>query len=232
MKKLILLLIVAVVAFASSGIFAQNLSSGAKIPDGITNPSGNLNGPLNGTCLPCAIPEGEPYIPENGEDVTNGGCNYTPELFTDINMGDAFCGNINTYLYYSTPYRDLDWYKLILTTPQTVYWSSYAPFVGISIILEAPCPGTQLGGYYTPANTPFSWSIALPAGTYYLLFTTRYYLGDNVGAEYMVKVSTDDPGDPSTWCTAAIPTLSQWGLIILGCVLLGFGTFYIVRMRG
>jgi len=31
---------------------------------------------------------------------------------------------------------------------------------------------------------------------------------------------------------AAIPTLSQWGLIILGCVLLGFGTFYILRMRG
>lgn len=33
-------------------------------------------------------------------------------------------------------------------------------------------------------------------------------------------------------CPATIPTLSQWGLIILGCVLLGFGTFYIARMRG
>ncbi|MCX6305694.1 MAG: IPTL-CTERM sorting domain-containing protein [Bacteroidetes bacterium] len=31
---------------------------------------------------------------------------------------------------------------------------------------------------------------------------------------------------------AAIPTVSQWGLIILGCVLLGFGTFYILKMRG
>jgi hypothetical protein len=31
---------------------------------------------------------------------------------------------------------------------------------------------------------------------------------------------------------AAVPTLSQWGLIILGFVLLGFGTMYIVRMRG
>lgn len=29
-----------------------------------------------------------------------------------------------------------------------------------------------------------------------------------------------------------IPTLSQWGLIILGLTLLGFGTFYIMRMRG
>ncbi len=31
---------------------------------------------------------------------------------------------------------------------------------------------------------------------------------------------------------AAIPTVSEWGLIILGCVLLGFGTFYILKMRG
>ncbi len=31
---------------------------------------------------------------------------------------------------------------------------------------------------------------------------------------------------------AAIPTVSQWGLIILGFVLLGFGTFYILKMRG
>jgi hypothetical protein len=31
---------------------------------------------------------------------------------------------------------------------------------------------------------------------------------------------------------AAIPTVSEWGLIILGFVLLGFGTFYILKMRG
>ena len=29
-----------------------------------------------------------------------------------------------------------------------------------------------------------------------------------------------------------IPTMTEWGLIILGLALLGFGTFYIVRMRG
>lgn len=29
----------------------------------------------------------------------------------------------------------------------------------------------------------------------------------------------------------AIPTLSEWGLIILGLALLGFGTFYIMRMK-
>jgi hypothetical protein len=31
---------------------------------------------------------------------------------------------------------------------------------------------------------------------------------------------------------ATVPTLSEWGLIFLGLALLGFGTFYILKMRG
>ncbi|MDP1622589.1 MAG: IPTL-CTERM sorting domain-containing protein [Bacteroidales bacterium] len=64
------------------------------------------------------------------------------------------------------------------------------------------------------------------------------------GQTHHIKLALADKGDGvyDTWVflkgasfsvvNPDIPTLSQWGLIILGCVLLGFGTFYILRMRG
>ena len=97
MKKLITIVVIAIFAFASNNLFAQSVYTGAAEPAGYSNTSHNK---VPGTqqqsqhqkladgnviCLPCAIPEGEPDIPNDGVDVTNGGCNNTPP-FSQISI--------------------------------------------------------------------------------------------------------------------------------------------------
>jgi hypothetical protein len=43
-----------------------------------------------------AIAEGEPCIEDEGEDVTNGGCNMVDPMFTSINCGDVIWGSAST----------------------------------------------------------------------------------------------------------------------------------------
>ena len=230
MKKITKILLVVIITLACGSVFAQSYPS-AKLPEGIAGPGINPATLPGDICIPCAIPEGEPIILEDGEDVTNGGCNLAPELFTNINLEDAICGITNTYYFEGGGYRDTDWYKLVLTSPTTVYWSVYSGIDGVSYILAPPCPSTIVTAAYSLANTPLTLSATLPAGTYYFLWTTRYWLGNEVSAPYMVKLSTTPPGDPATWCTTPIPTMTEWGLIILGIALLSFGTFFILRMN-
>jgi len=139
---------------------------------------------------------------------------------------------MNTYMYLgSDPSTDLDWYKIVLTTPQTIYFSVFSPIYGQMYILGPPCSNFI---YYSATNSnpgTNTISASLPAGEYYLVYGSYYYLGNGVGTEYMATVTTSTPGDPTTWCPTQIPTLTEWGLILLGMALLGFGTFYLLRMR-
>ncbi len=234
MKKTATLLIVVAFAMACSNLFAQLNYTGKIIPGTpVVLPGGQGNTMLYPPCLACTVPEGEAYITENGIDFTNAGCNELAEPFTNINLGDAFCGNINTYLYLGTDAsRDLDWYKIVLTAPTTIYWSAFSSFPGILFILSSPCATAEiLMADYQSAGVAKTISETLPAGTYYLVYTSQFYMGNGVGAPYMAKVSAVPVGEPTTWCVPApqIPTLSEWGLIILGLSLLGFGTIYLLR---
>jgi len=240
MKKLLTILVLLLFAFTVSNTYAQVLSPGKSMPAGYQAPVLTQKSPA-AVCLPCATPEGEADIPNDGYDVTDGGCNMLDQpppnnvpLFKDVTMGQTYCGHCNGYTFGAYEYRDTDWYRFVLTAPGTIYWTCVADFYGLIFILDDDCVNPTLITYdYNDPGVMIQVSATLPAGTYHL-WVGPQNLGPywyNTG-EYMVKLSDTPPGDPSTWCTAAIPTLSQWGLIILGCVLLGFGTFYIVRMRG
>ena len=233
MKKIATIFVIFAFVSACTGLFAQVPAPSRLLPNGFQGPPAMVN-PTPDICLRCATPENEPYIPENGEDVTNGGCLAPTELFTDIGLGDTYCGNMNTYMYFGQGYTDLDWYKLVLTQPETIYWSIFSEIDGIAYIISSPCASFGIiNADYTNPGIATSISATLPAGTYYLVFQSRYYLGNNVGVQYMAKVSATPPGDPATWCTSPpIPTLSEWGLILLGLALLGFGTIYILKWRG
>ena len=243
MKKIYTFFVLVVIAVASCNLFAQGFYTGASQLPGYSNtPQHQVQGQPqhdNGIqiCQPCAIPEGEPDIPNNGTDVTDGGCNFSPNLFKTINFGDVFCGRCNGYLVGTPPdtaqWRDTDWYKLVLTTPTTVCFSCYSNFYIIMDVQAEDCQNFVVPYVFKYLN-PYvsgSWSGTLGPGTYDLVVLPQTF-GTTPGntGDYMVKLSTSDPGDPSTWCTpVCIPTLSQWGLIILGMVLMVVATVYIVR---
>jgi hypothetical protein len=208
-------------------------------------PAGYVNKPLtnkipnNGNiCSPCAIPNNEADIPDNGTDVTNGGCDFPPQLlYTPINLGETRCGRINGYLVGSDLWRDIDFYKLTLSVSTTVYFSAYSNFYegGILSIGYEGCPTNynNIVYDYFINGIPNTISATLPAGTYLFEITSQNF-GPGIGGDYMINVSDVAPGLPSTWCNAAptsVPTLTEWGLIIFGLALFAVGSFYIVRRK-
>jgi hypothetical protein len=236
MKKLFTFLMVAVFALACSNLFAQTKATKMDFKKGGLRAATVKVSPINGICGPCAIPENEPPIGSDGIDVTNAGCFETPNNFSPLNMGDVYCSHVNNYLYLGTDQRtDLDWYRFVLTETKTVYYSVAAPFQGQIYVFGPPCNNYAFydGWYFDP--NPFGWvfSVTLPAGEYYIVLGTLAYYGNGVEFEYALKLSAENPGPAETWCAPApIPTLTEWGLIILGFAMLGFGTLYILRWRG
>ena len=75
-------------AFVCIGLFAQAPAKPSRlVPGGSAPPPASA--PLAITCEPCAIPEGEPYIDEEGIDFTNGGCYGDPMAFSPIALGQS-----------------------------------------------------------------------------------------------------------------------------------------------
>jgi|GEM_PF-3116038 len=88
------------------------------------------------TCPLGGIAEGEAcYLP--GPDVTNGGCNFAPELYSPINCGDTICGTVEA----ESGTRDTDWYLHRFTSDTIVTWKAVAEFpVQINILdLSSGC---------------------------------------------------------------------------------------------
>ncbi len=232
MKKITRITLPVMVVLVSLALFAQAANKPTRLlPGGNANPPAAA--PLAITCEPCAVPEGEPYIPTNGQDVTNGGCFITPSLFSPISLGQIYCGNINTYSSGSNYYTDLDWYELTLAAPSPVYFSVYTDISTQIWIIGNDCNSLPTYAYAYPAGPGVNTiSANLAAGTYWLVLGSYNWLGEGGGTNYMATVTAAPPGAPATWCTPTVPTLTEWGLIIMGMALLGFGTFYILRMRG
>ena len=244
MKKNLLLVLLAISIIAGTQLLAQGHNTGAqkpagyinqKVVPGVQNQNQHQKYDAGGSiCLPCAIPEGEADIPDEGIDVTNGGCNQPSLLFTNIHMGDAFCGRGNGYDYGGFEWRDTDWYRVVLTTPGTIYWSCFADFNAYLFILGEDCISFTYYDYRSsPAGVPTTASATLPPGTYHLWVGPENY-GHHPGntGNYMVKLSDTPPGIPDTWCqSAGVPTLSQWGLIILAVSLLATASIHIIRRK-
>jgi hypothetical protein len=239
MRKLFTLFMVAAFALASSSLSAQTRLT--KLSKSDVEPAGTvvkLNPAAPGICGSCAIPEGEGVIGLNYSGSINGGCTWDG-LSTEINLGNVICGRTNSYPRTGTTNaREQDWYHLVLTQPATIYWAmDYNYAVGMEFWCISDCElltvvdAWQFSG--GPASLP---PLNLAAGEYWFMVrTAAVLLPVGTEVEYSIKIDTTDPGEnPSTWCPgpAAIPTLSQWGLIILGFVMLAFGTMYILRWKG
>ena len=129
-------------------------------------------------------------------------------------------------------YSDEDWYQVVLTEAKTVYFSVYSPITGRMWINTPPCNNLGANAFAQSNPGVYSISATLQPGTYWMVYEAWQSMGNGGGVQYLATVTTTPPGDPSTWCPpAAVPTLSQWGLILLGAALLGMGTVYIIRMK-
>jgi len=141
-----------------------------------------------------AIAEGEPCIGDEGEDLTNGGCNMATPMFTAINCGDVIWGSASTYLVGGVNNRDTDWYELVITEPQSVTFTVTAEFPVVAGILEqvvsgvAGCGNTT--GYIIPSATAnpcdeATVTATLIPGTYY------FFVGLTVFEGYPCGTSND-----------------------------------------
>ena len=198
MNKNILPLVAVFVIFANT-ISAQEYYTGARKPDNyVIQKSATLQMSAWTGCFPCAIPENEPDIADDGEDVTNGGCNSTPNVFTEIQIGDVFCGRGNQYTFGGNPYRDTDWYRYILSEEKTLYWSASASFNASIIIAGGPCNAIQvLAAESVFPEAPSTVSLTLSAGEYWFFIAPSGW-DPSLEGDYMVTLTDTPPAEP--WC--------------------------------
>ncbi len=152
--------------------------------------------PCDVICDPGKIAENEPDcgLPV---DTVNGGCNSTPNVFSPIACGQAYCatGAFDTGL----GLRDTDWYRVVLGAATNISWTVSAEFdVVVGIVNNFgidSCAGVSsfltfaLGG---PCDVT-TVSACLPAGTWYLFVAADFTNGVPCGmAEYNATLTCGD----------------------------------------
>lgn len=166
---------------------------------------GNIDGADLGILLawwgPCPQPpcpficSGSPEGELCGDD-DNGGCNASPPSFEPIECEATICGTA----WADAGSRDTDWYQFTLSSPTRVICAIDAtlPMV-LGIVNTGGVPDCALGGtLLTSVTTSFcsdaSFTICLPAGTWWLFAAPNAFEGFPCGVnnEYAVSFTCDD----------------------------------------
>jgi hypothetical protein len=165
-----------------------------------------------GGCCTVVVPPGAPHLEGEADncapDVTNGGCNITPALFTPIENGWTVYGKSGTFSAGDPPvnYRDLDWYQTTTTTPVSFTVTVEAEFdVAVWAARAGPDPGDPCTGWRdvsaVVAPTAASHNLCtpvqlvtrcLPAGTYWLVVMPAEFSGVRCNSDY--KITLEESG--------------------------------------
>ena len=149
-------------------------------------------------CPPGALDEGEPCLVDNDTDVTNGGCNSTPPVFTDAACNDTFCGTVSTYVVAGGDNRDTDWY-MVSHPGGTISATLVSQFPGVCFIVDGVGPGGNpcapavvgnIGCSSDCANIQVA-SASLPAGTVVVFVSTGDCAGGGIFAGYPCGSAND-----------------------------------------
>jgi len=169
------------------------------------------------TCPTGAITEPEPCITLPTQ-VTDDGCNMTPNQFVDIYPGDTYCGQAATYMNGTTQSRDTDWYRLELTAWSEITWTVSSEFPSAVFIISGACGDVTVENAAYGGNcTPVSAVKCLPPGIYYLFVSlgtstggifTGYPCGDY--NDYWAAVTTVPCSNPTSYCTATATTCDEY----------------------
>jgi hypothetical protein len=165
-------------------------------------------------CPPGGIAEGEPDCYDNYVDTFNGGCNSTPNVFSDLGDcsptgGDyVICATYGGYLYNGLSYRDTDWYTIHLDVATQITWCVAGETDTLVGIIQPPCPVTTFYAYNLGgACTPICVSENLPAGDWFLWAGPLNFGADAgpCGGNYVATLSGLPPCDisveESSWST-------------------------------
>jgi len=163
-------------------------------------------------CPPGGTSEGEPVCHDGYVDNTNGGCNSSPNVFGSISSGETICGTSGEYIYEYAPWRDADWFTLLLTEPKSVTVTAIGEFPLQLLVVRPgspdPCTGISVTmGIQVGAEDTASLSNVLPAGSWWIWVGPWGWTGVQCGAEYWVSVqcTTPPPGPENDYCVDAIP---------------------------
>ncbi len=156
-------------------------------------------------CPPNAQVEGEPECGPNYVDTTNGGCNFSPNVFQPVECG-TICGETGTYLNNGQNFRDTDWYSI------TVGAGTYT-FSGISsgfrlrlFVMNPVCPAQSIGTTAAESCTQSSALTFTGPGTFYLFASPDVFSGVPCGSRYQLTIT--GPEVP-TCCVQQCPPNAQ-----------------------
>jgi hypothetical protein len=174
-----------------------------------------------GPCVTCTPNEGEPLCGPEYVDATNGGCNSTPPVFTNISCGQTVCGTGGTYTFTGANRRDTDWWLFTLTQPTAVTWTVQADFPVLIGFVAQPCPqaafiaGTAVTG--AQCATVTSTTPILAPGQYVAFVAPSVFTGVTCGARYTGTLSCggdcpgDTDGDSDVDADDLTNVILQWG---------------------
>lgn len=151
---------------------------------------------------------------------SNGGCNDlaggAPTEF--ISLGDTFKGSFRTFVDSATGNvtRDLDWYRLNLTSDQNVTVNLKSETFAFAALLGGEC-GNTITLATTAAGCPESFNLCVKAGAYYLIVGPDFDDGSlscGLGSrnEYSLKITGTPASCPvtlDTTCSAPGPDTRQ-----------------------
>lgn len=152
----------------------------------------NLGACTTYTALP-GSPEGE--VCGTDPDTFNGGCNSTPNVYSEINCGDV----INGTTFWDLTTRDTDWYRFTVTGTTDVRIQAQAQFPAVMFLLQdgAVCTGITL--LDDSANAPpcagLEINATVPAGSYRIFFSVPFTapaVSCGVDNNYWLTLATND----------------------------------------
>jgi hypothetical protein len=144
-------------------------------------------------------PEGEPDCYDEYVDGTNGGCNYTPNLFGTITDGETICGTAGTFLYTGSNYRDMDWYEITVAERKMLTVTGQAEFPMVLWIFSGTCAArtTLASASVLPCSTATVSHVVDP-GTYMVVAAPSIFTGITCGTPYYITANLTEPPPPPT----------------------------------
>ena len=148
-------------------------------------------------CPPNAIQEGEPVCQDEYVDNYNGGCNSTPEAYTQLPCGRdvVVCGTYGTFMVQGSQFRDTDWYQITVTQTETIHYCVEGEAATLIAILDASGGCANFNLVCVNSGNPrdnVCCDATLNPGTYWLFVATSNFTGTPCGAKYVLRLTGHD----------------------------------------
>ena len=183
----------------------------------------NCTGSCNLSCPPGAIDENEAECGPAFDDITNGGCGASPQIFGAIQPGQTICGGSGTFEAGSQLGRDIDWYRFTITQQMDVTWQLEADFMVETFILNDQC-GVDLESFGLArgnACQPLTVEATLDPGTYSILVEPQFFGGVSCANSRWFGTLTAVATAANGACCIAVDTCIE--TTELNCIELGGG---------